>query len=37
MRWYPALHPAAGSHPSAKADGTCSALRGRAQDGEDAV
>jgi len=24
-----ALHPAAGSHPSAKADGTCSALRGR--------
>ncbi|MBI3056690.1 MAG: hypothetical protein HYY77_21965 [Betaproteobacteria bacterium] len=25
-----ALHPAAGSHPSAKADGACSALRGRA-------
>jgi O-6-methylguanine DNA methyltransferase len=24
-----ALHPAPGSHPSAKADGTCSALRGR--------
>ena len=24
-----ALHPAAGSHPSAKVDGTCSALRGR--------
>jgi hypothetical protein len=24
-----ALHPAAGSHPSANADGTCSALRGR--------
>ena len=24
-----ALHPTAGSHPSAKADGTCSALRGR--------
>ena len=29
-----ALHPAAGSHPSAKADGTCSALRGRGVRGE---
>ena len=26
----PALHPAPGSHPSGKPDGTCSALRGRA-------
>jgi excinuclease ABC subunit A len=27
-REIPALHPAAGSHPSAKADGACSTLRG---------
>ena len=26
----PALHPAPGSHPSGKPDGTCSALHGRA-------
>jgi hypothetical protein len=32
-RWSGTLHPAPGSHPSAKADGTCSALRGRGGDG----
>jgi hypothetical protein len=30
-RLAPALHPAPGSHPSGKPDGTCSALRGRAR------